>query len=95
MKKHQGSGLVATNTIATLAGSPLLDQLSGQELVVYLRLLAAVHEQRSQRVRVENIALHRARGGRTAGGALKELEERKLIKLSYGMGTNDRVIEVL
>lgn len=94
MKKKR-YGLDASHTIFQLARSPMLDDLSGQELVVYLRLLSEVETQRARRFKVENLKLHSKRGGRTAAAALETLEkEHRLIRIR-NPGTNKRTIEVL
>ncbi len=93
MKKKR-YGLDASHTIFQLARSPMLDDLTGQELVVYLRLLSEVEAQRARRFKVENLKLHSKRGGRTAATALETLEMKGLIRIK-NPGTNKRTIEVL
>lgn len=79
-------------TIATLAASPLLNALSGIELIVYLRLLLAMHHEGDRRVKVANADLYRET--RTAGRALLELERLKLIRVERKDGES-RTIAVL
>lgn len=78
--------------LATLARHPILDALSGPELVVYLRLVAATASQ-GDRVKALNLELHHT--ARTAIRALQALAEMGLVKLTYDDGgRSGRVIEV-
>jgi hypothetical protein len=88
-------GITAQTPIATLAQSSILDVLKGAQLVVYLRLVAAVALQGTYHVSVINSELHRNRNGRTAAVALRELSDIGLIKVRHGRKTIDRKIEVL
>ena len=65
--------LAPTTTITELAESGFLDSLSGAQLVVYIRLLAATHQKGSKKVQVINTDLYRE--PRTAVKALRQLEE--------------------
>lgn len=86
-----GERLCPLTQIRTLGRSPVLDALSGIELVVYLRLLAADHEQNdSAGVKVENADLYRE--PRTAGRALAALEELKLIRIVRKDGESRRIV---
>ncbi len=76
------SALTGRSTIATLVEhESLLDDLTGAELVVYLRLLAAAEKTGSRRLQIYDAQLHRKRGGRTAALALVRLSDRGLIKI--------------
>lgn len=86
-------GITSRSSVRQLAESPILDTLSGAELVVYLRLLAAVAKQRSRRVQVFNLQLHQNREGKTAQAALRSLEEMGVIKVIHH-GSGSRQIEV-
>ncbi len=91
--------LKCTDRISDLAKSPLLDDLSGSELVVYLRLLAATGAPTAGRARVlvtsTNADLY-ARDPRTVVRALRHLEELKLIAIQYDVSQRPgRTIEVL
>jgi predicted transcriptional regulator len=79
-------------TLVNLANNSLLDALTGPQLVVYLRLLRAVAEQRSRSVQIINSLLYR--DARTAARALRELEDMGLIKVEQGARPLDRKIEV-
>lgn len=94
-RKPTSFGITAQTKIATLAQSTILDVLNGAQLVVYLRLLAAVANQGKSRVRVINSELHRSRNGRTAAQSLRELADIGLVKVHHGRRTLDREIEVL
>ncbi len=84
--------LTPHTTIAQLANNTILDALTGPQLVIYLRLVAATAEQRSRTVHVLNSMLYR--DTRTATRALVELEQMRLVKLSYGRSALERAIEV-
>lgn len=82
-----------TTTIQVLARSTLLESLTGPELVVYLRLLGAVGDQKSQRITIINAHLYR--NIRTAVAALRSLENYGLVRISYeNMRAINRTIEV-
>ena len=85
----------AKSTVIELQKSGVFDVLIGTgELVVYVRLLAEVEEQKTRRVKVFNHRLHPNRGGRTAAVALQKLQEDGLIKIR-GKSVLDRTIEVI
>lgn len=82
----------ARTSVRALAAMTLLDALSGPELVVYLRLVAAVRP-RSRVVVVSNAELYK--NPRTAVAALRTLEAKKLISVAYDTSTWKRSIGVL
>jgi hypothetical protein len=87
--------VTAKSRVSDLARNNVFDLLDGAgQLVVYLRLIAAVEKQGSRRVKITNTDLHRNRGGRTAASALSSLEQMGLIKIRRGAGPLDRTIEV-
>ncbi len=93
MRHDKADRLTPRMNVFALARSKLLDALSGPQLVVLLRLVAATGNQASRRVRLINSELYR--DARTAVRALRELEEMGLVKLRYeGGGWLDRTIEV-
>ncbi len=68
-------------TITLLAQHPILDSLTGRQLVVYLRLLAATGAQRKRAVKVTNHELYRdARG---AVRTVLELQQLGLVKVRF------------
>lgn len=77
----QLDGLGGTSSISTLATSTLLDDLTGAELVVLVRLMRAWWLHGSS-VQVRNIDLHRQ--SNTARVALAGLVEHGLIKVKRG-----------
>ena len=84
--------LTPDSTIATLAKHSIIDALTGQQLVVYIKLLGAKKDQ-GRRVHVLNSQL--CNDARTAVRALRELENMGLIKISYDDGSRlGRTIEV-
>lgn len=85
------ANLTPDTKITALAKHPILDSLSGPQLVVYLRLIAATGAQ-GRRVRVINLELYR--DARTAVSALHSLEEMGLIKITHDGGLLRRQIEV-
>jgi len=87
-------GLDADSTIKRLVCSRLLDQLSGPQAVVYLKLLVAVSNQRTTRVVVANAELHQNRDGRTAAQALRELESKHGLCRIHWDDKHQRSIEV-
>lgn len=76
--------------VLALAAHPLLDQLSGNELAVYLRIIAAGGRQRTRRARITNAELFR--DAQTASRILRRLAEKDLITIS--IDGDDRTIEV-
>jgi hypothetical protein len=87
-------GINANTPISVLAKSPLLHVLDGSELVVYLKLVAAVAAQRSRRVTMPSHELLPV--PRSAVRALQRLVDHGLIRLHYPRGLNVlREIEVL
>lgn len=92
MPKSPVTRLTAKSTLAHLAKHSLLDSLTGSELVVYVRLVAAVGEQRTKRVKILNAALHG--DARTAGRALRKLEDHGLIRVHDDGSRFHRTIEV-
>lgn len=84
-----GTRLEPLGRIATLGKSPLLDSLSGIELVVYLRLVALAHEQGGRLVQPQNADLYRE--PRTAGRALEELDALKLIRIERPAGASRKI----
>lgn len=87
--------LKPTAMVADLAESDLLDLLSGPQLVVYVRLLAAANTARRFRVQPTNGELY-GRDQRTAVRALRELEKLGLIAITYDKTSRPgRSIEVL
>lgn len=88
--KPQNWGITGSSTIRRLTESNMFDVLSGAQLVVYLRLLAAVYVGGSHVVNLTNMELHKNRMGKTAKIALDELEAMGLIKLTnHGAGFRD------
>lgn len=77
-------------TVADAARSPLIDELSPLELVVYLRLVGMSSD--GARVRPRNLDLYR--DARSARSALSALIERGLIRVR-NPGAPGREIEVL
>lgn len=91
-----------STTVRQLAASTIFDALDGPELVVYLRLCAAESDtttwnngRATRVVKMQNLELHRNRGGRTAATALRRLAELGLVKVKHGRGPFDRTITVL
>lgn len=82
-------------TIGELAANTALNVLSGPQLVVYLRLVAATGAQHRRTVTIKNLELHRE--PRTAVRALRELSEMGLIIVTYegSMRRFGRQIEVV
>lgn len=78
--------------VAELARSELLDQLTGAELVVYLRLVGMTGDKATTVVDAKNAELHDS--PRVARSALSKLEERKLVRVNLD-GRAGRTIEVL
>lgn len=81
-----------STTVVDLAMSKLLDELSGNELVVYLRLVALTAREGST-LRVANRDLHPVQ--RSATRALDTLASRGLVRLTYAKVDNSRMIEVV
>ncbi len=86
-------GISGRSSILQLAASSLLDVLSGTEVAVYLRLLAAAVNQGTNRVRVSNGELHRGRHPKNVSAALRRLAEHGLIRVRDA-GLLTRTIEV-
>lgn len=78
--------------VAELAQSELLDQLTGAELVVYLRLVGMTGDKKTTVVDAKNYELHDS--PRVARSALSKLEERRLVRVNLD-GRAGRTIEVL
>jgi hypothetical protein len=91
-KAAPDTSLSGLSQIVDLARSRLLDELTGAELVVFIRILAAAEDQDTPKVKLHNVDLHRNRAGRTAAAALRVLQGRGLIKISKRGA--ERVIEV-
>lgn len=84
--------LTPNTRLAKLARHALLETLSGPQLAVYIRLIAATAEQGSRRLQITNGALYR--DPRTAARVLRELENLGLIRIDLGASHLDRRIEV-
>lgn len=85
------SRITPDTKVVALAAHPLLDQLSGNELPVYLRLVAATRSQRAREVFVKNEDLFRE--PQTASRILRRLVAKKLIVIH--LDGDVRSIEVL
>lgn len=92
MPKKPRHHLQPDDPITVLADWSLTETLTRAELLVYIRLLRAVDDQRDHRVVVFNSLLHK--NARTAAIALRTLENFKLIKTTFDKDRR-RVIEVL
>lgn len=89
-KTHQDR-LNATSDVRDLSASPLLDELNGSELVVYIRLIGQRARTARRRMVVRNRDLHR--DASTASRALAALEAHGLVRV-HGDGAA-RTVEVL
>lgn len=79
--------------IVELVTSPLLDDLDGAALVVYLRLVGA-SAKLGRRMTIKNRKLHQ--NPRTAARVMHELEKAKLVRVKF-VDTDDgrvRVVEL-
>lgn len=79
-------------TLRKLVDSPIVDQLNGAELLVYLRLIA---EGSAPGKPIEMLNGHLHRNLRTAQKVLRRLERAKLVRVRYPRTTRLRTIEVL
>ncbi len=87
-------------SIVQLAQSDLLDQLNGNGIVVYLRLVAASAKHgRKFSIGNEELLPHRKTGNVSVRRSLDELEKAKLVKVHYELGDHggvaSRTIELL
>lgn len=81
-------------TIRELAASPLLETLSGPQLVILLRIVALTAASKKRKMRIRNADLYR--DARTTSRVLRELEELGLLRIVYdGVGRIARTIEVV
>lgn len=74
--------LTPAASLSDVAAHPLLDELTGTELVIYLRLLAAAGEAGSRKIEPLNASLYRG-DAKIAAKALRSLDTRKLITIEY------------
>jgi len=80
--------------LTAIARSPLLNELSPIELIVYLRLVGMSSSSRRGRIAPRNAELYR--WPRATIDAVHKLQERKLIRIHYSHGDHGgRQIEVL
>lgn len=90
MAKKQIERWKPYDNVYHLGKSALLDELSGSELVVYIRLVG--RSSGKERMQVPNRFLHK--DASTASRALAGLAERKLVRVKSAT-RNRRIIEVL
>ena len=81
-------------TVLDLADSSIFETLTGVEIAVYLRLIAAAYHRGKRTVALTNPQLHRGRSSSNVTAALNGLERMGLIRIS-DPGTLRRTIEVL
>lgn len=87
-------GIGPETTIAALAAHPILEALTGPQLVVYIRLLGQVALQRRRTFEVRNAELYRE--PRTAMRSLHQLRDLGLVKISFASGNRfGRKVEVV